>query len=286
MRVGTRGSALALVQARWVVARLEGEAEIVEIKTAGDRGESVSDKSRWVSALEAALLSGAIDVAVHSAKDVPGEIAAGTSLAAFPVREDPRDALIGFGSLADLPVGGRVGTSSLRRAAQLLALRGDLEVVEVRGNIDTRLRKLGEDNVDALVLAAAGLIRLGLESRIGCYLDELVPAAGQGALALQVRVGEARLVDGVGDQAAGAELEAERSFTGALGASCATAVGASAVDSGGFEVQLTGWVGLPDGSEWIEDVIVGPSGAVGVALAERMSLVGARELLARAEALQ
>jgi hydroxymethylbilane synthase len=159
LRLGTRGSALALAQARWVASRIG--ADIVEITTAGDLRRDVGDKSRWTGALERALLAGEIDVAVHSAKDVPGELAAGTEIAAVPPREDPRDVLVGAASLDALPAGARVGTSALRRRAQLLAVRPDLDVVELRGNVDTRLRKLGDGEVDALVLAAAGLARLG-----------------------------------------------------------------------------------------------------------------------------
>ena len=287
MRIGTRASALALVQARWVAERVAlpagVSAEIVEIRTLGDRGEALSDKSRWVSALETALLDGSIDVAVHSAKDVPADLADGTELAAVPMREDPRDALIGFGALADVPVGASVGTASLRRAAQLRALRADLNVVELRGNVDTRLRKLDEGQVDALVLAAAGLIRLGIDDRIGCFLDELVPAAGQGALALQTLTGGA-MVDNLGHAVSTAAVMAERAFTAALGASCHTAVGVRGrvIDR---VVELTGWVGLPDGSEWISDQLVGAHGLVGGALAARMIAVGARDLLERAEAM-
>jgi len=287
MRIGTRASALALAQARWVAERVAvpdgGSAEIIEIRTAGDRGEALNDKSRWVSALEAALLDGSIDVAVHSAKDVPAELAAGTELAAVPVREDPRDALIGFESLAAVPVGASVGTASLRRAAQLRAMRADLNVVELRGNVDTRLRKLDGGDVDALVLAAAGLIRLGLDDRIDCFLDELVPAAGQGALALQTLVGGA-MVDNLGHAVSTAAVMAERAFTAALGASCHTAVGARGRVVA-RQVELAGWVGLPDGSEWISDQLVGAHGLIGGELAARMIAVGAKDLLDRAEAM-
>ncbi|MDE3131053.1 MAG: hydroxymethylbilane synthase, partial [Acidobacteriota bacterium] len=137
IRLGTRASALALAQAKLVAAALDGEVEIVEISTSGDRGEAPSDKSRWTSALEAALLDRQIDLAVHSAKDVPGELAAGTFVAALPERQDPRDALCGCADFASLGAGARVGTSSIRRAAQIRALREDLQVVELRGNVDT-----------------------------------------------------------------------------------------------------------------------------------------------------
>jgi hydroxymethylbilane synthase len=162
LRVGTRGSALALAQAESVVERLPGGAEIVKVTTAGDLNRAAGDKSRWVGALERALADGEIDLAVHSAKDVPGELAEGCALVAAPPRADARDVLIGAPSLAALPEGARVGTSSVRRRSQLLAARADLKVAELRGNVDTRLRKLAAGEADALVLAWAGLERLGV----------------------------------------------------------------------------------------------------------------------------
>ncbi|MGZ4313206.1 MAG: hydroxymethylbilane synthase, partial [Solirubrobacteraceae bacterium] len=189
MRIGTRGSALALVQARWVAERLRPEVEIVEITTLGDRGAAALDKSRWVSELERALLEDRIDLAVHSAKDVPTDLPDGLELVAIPERAEARDVICGAASLAALAAGSRVGTSSLRRAAQLRALRDDVEVSELRGNVDTRLRKLAEGQVDALILAAAGLERLGRGDEAGGVLEEFVPAAGQGALALEARSG-------------------------------------------------------------------------------------------------
>ncbi|MGH2862931.1 MAG: hydroxymethylbilane synthase, partial [Solirubrobacteraceae bacterium] len=179
IRLGTRGSALALAQARLVAVALDDEVELVTITTPGDRGEALGDKSRWTSALERALLDGEIDIAVHSAKDVPGELADGTAIAAIPGRSGALDAICGFAEIASIPPAARIGTSSVRRAAQLRAVRDDLELVELRGNVDTRLRKLAEGEVDAIVLAVAGLERLGRESEIGGVLD-LVPAPGQG----------------------------------------------------------------------------------------------------------
>lgn len=284
MRLGTRGSALATVQAQWVADQLDG-AELVTITTSGDRGEQVSDKSRWVSELERALLDGRIDVAVHSAKDVPGQLAEGTVLAAIPLREDPADALCGAASVEELATGARIGTSSLRRAAQLRALRDDLQVVELRGNVDTRLAKLAAGEVDALVLAMAGLRRLGRQAAAGTRLAELVPAAGQGALVLQALVaspaGEA--VAALTDPETAACVTAERELTGVLGASCQTAVGAHARPLGEGTVELSGWVGLPDGSEWIRDQLVGDPSTVGGLMADRMLAAGAGELLRRAE---
>jgi hydroxymethylbilane synthase len=287
LRLGTRGSALALAQARWVAERLEADVELVEITTAGDLARAVGDKSRWTGALERALTAGEVDLVVHSAKDVPGELAAGTEIAAVPEREDPRDVLVGAPSLAALPAGARVGTSALRRRAQVLAVRPDLEVVELRGNVDTRLRKLAGGEVDALVLAAAGLARLGRDDVLAAPLegDVFVPAPGQGCLLVQARAGEvpAEVVDDVASHLA---LETERDVAARLGASCHTAVGVHAALA--FEgVVLRGFVGLPDGSEWLvdelrasdEDVDLAPLGAL---LAERMLAAGAADLLERA----
>ncbi|MDQ6778893.1 MAG: hydroxymethylbilane synthase, partial [Actinomycetota bacterium] len=198
IRVGTRGSTLALAQARWVADRLADEVELVTVTVAGDLSAAVADKSRWVSELEQALLDRRIDVAVHSAKDVPSELAPGLELVAIPERADARDALCGAPTLRSLAPGARVGTSSLRRTAEIRAARTDVEVVPVRGNVDTRLRKLAEGEFDALVLALAGLQRLGREDAADGVLDELVPAAGQGALALEARAGVAEVAEALG----------------------------------------------------------------------------------------
>ena len=275
IRVGTRGSALALAQAEWVGSRLGGPYELVTVEASGP----VDDKSRWVSGLERSLLAGDVDIAVHSAKDVPAELAEGLALVAIPARADPRDAICGAASLSALPAGARVGTSSLRRAAQVRAARSDLEVVEVRGNVDTRLRKLADGEVDALVLAVAGLHRLGRADDVGGVLDELIPAAGQGALAVEARPGQVGL-EGLVDPEATACVLAERELTRALGASCNTPVGAYArVVDGGLE--LAAWVGRADGSAWISDRRSGPaSSGLGARVAERLLSVGAAEMLA------
>jgi hydroxymethylbilane synthase len=286
MRIGTRGSALALAQAEWVAARLEGQVEIVPISTLGDRGAAVEDKSRWVSELERALLEGRIDLAVHSAKDVPTELDPELELVAVPERADARDAICGASSLEDLPPGARIGTSSVRRAAQIRAVREDLEIVELRGNVDTRLRKLGEGGVDALILALAGLQRLGRESEAGGALDELVPAAGQGALALQARRGAVpdEILAPVRDPAAMACVGAERTLVHALGASCNTPVGAYArLLPGQDRIELIGWVGIPDGSAWLIDRHQGAAEDVGSECAQRMLSAGAGALLEQAE---
>jgi len=285
IRVGTRGSSLALAQARWVADRLAGDVEIVPVTVAGDRGAAASDKSRWVTELERALLDRQIDIAVHSAKDVPSELPAGLELAAIPERADARDAICGARSLESLAGGARVGTSSLRRTAQIRAARDDLDVVPMRGNVDTRLRKLLEGECDALVLALAGLQRLGREDDATGTLDELVPAAGQGALALEARAGEALAVASLRDPLASACVAVERELVRALGASCNTPVGAHARPLDAGELELTVWIGLPDGSAWMSDRLNGDAhSGLGLVVAGRLLAAGARELLREAEA--
>jgi hydroxymethylbilane synthase len=279
IRIGTRGSALALAQARWVAEQLDDETELVTIRTSGDRGAAEGDKSRWVSELEQALLDERIVLAVHSAKDVPAELAEGLELAAIPPRADARDALSGAASLSELPAGARVGTSSLRRQAQLRALRDDLEVVDARGNVDTRLRKLAAGEYDALVLAVAGLERLGRSEAIGGVLDNLIPAAGQGALAIETRTGHPVALGALADPVATACVRAERELTRRLGASCNSSVGAHARPAADGRVELGAWVGRPDGSAWISDRLAGDPEGLGLAVAERMLAVGAGALI-------
>ena len=340
MRLGTRASALALAQAQ-LVAELLGGAEVLPITTSGDRDtlrdgdpqpsakpaddagpsqqdtaseqaahrRAPADKSRWVDAIEAALLTGEIDLAVHSAKDVPGELAGGLALLGAPARAAVEDVLCSTqplrgeaGRAGDpssqpgldaLAPGARIGTSSLRRAAQLRAARGDLQIVTVRGNIDTRLRKLGTDGLDAIVLARAGLARLGREAAIGAVLDpaRFVPAPGQGALALEGRAGDEetrRAVEAITDTDAFACLTAERAVARALGASCDTPLGAHAAPAGCGCLHLRVWVGLPDGSEWASDELLGgfyDPNALGLRVAERLQAAGGADLLRRAEEL-
>ena len=280
MRIGTRGSALALVQARQAATLLGGEHELVEVVTSGDRGEATSDKERWVRELDAALLDATVDCAVHSAKDVPAELPVGIVIAAVPARADPRDALCGAATLGALAPGARVGTSSLRRAAQLRALRDDLTVVDLRGNVDTRLRKLEDGDYDAIVLAAAGLERLG-RGDAGTPLDELVPAAGQGCLAVTTRTGEESLVAAIDDPAAARALAAERALVRALEADCHTPVGAHAHVLASDALRLRAFVGAADGSAWVRDELDGPEPErLGAEVAERLLSAGAREVLA------
>ncbi len=301
MRIGTRGSTLALAQAR-LVAQMMGGAELITISTAGD-GNAAGDKSRWVLELERALADGEIDLAVHSAKDVPGELADGLALWGTPPRAAPEDVLCMVGSsehpdkgtppagLELLAPAARVGTSSVRRAAQLRAAREDLEVVAVGGNVDTRLRKLGEGGCDALVLARAGLQRLGREAEAAAVLDpaRFVPSPGQGTLALEGRAEDQRTreaVVAITDEKAFACLRAERAVAHALGASCNTPLGALALDYGCGCLHLRAWVGLPDGSAWVSDELLGgfyDPEALGRRVAERLESAGAGELLRRAE---
>ncbi len=239
--------------------------------------------------IEEALLAGEIDVAVHSAKDLPGRLPEGLEIAAVPTGEDPRDALVGAASVEALPQGARVGTSSLRRRSQLLAQRADLEVVPLRGNVDTRLRKLSEGECDAALLALAGLRRLGRDEEAGAALDAdtFVPAPGQGLLALEARTGggPGELLIAIADPLARARLDAERAVVDALDASCNTPVGAHA-SIAGERIEVRAYVGLPDGADWITDSYAGlasdPDGA-GSEVARRMLSAGAGELLRRAE---
>ncbi len=295
MRIGTRRSALALTQARLVADRLDTgpqpDSEIVPIVTQGDRGAGVQDKSRWVSELEDALLQGEIDLAVHSAKDVPSELAEGLVLLGAPTRAAAADVLCGADGLDALAGGARVGTSSIRRAAQLRSVREDLEVIAMRGNVDTRLSRLEQGDFDAIVLAAAGLERLGRSDAIGAVLDHelFVPAPGQGTLALQARADDARVREAVreiSDSETLACLLAERALARELGASCHTPLGAHAVQAGCGCLLMRAWLGLPDGSGWISDELLGgfyDPEQLGHDVAERMKLAGASEMLQHAQ---
>jgi hydroxymethylbilane synthase len=295
MLIGTRRSALALAQAKLVADHLETTqqraCEIVPVTTSGDRGVASEDKSRWVAELESGLLDGDIDLAVHSAKDVPGELAPGLSLLGAPTRASVQDVLCGADRLDDLKYGARVGTSSIRRAAQLRSAREDLDVVAMRGNVDSRLRKLEQGEFDAIVLARAGLERLEMEGEIGAVLDpaRFVPAPGQGALALEGRADDdstRAAVQEIADADTFACLLAERALARELDASCHTPLGACAVPAGCGCLDLRAWVGLPDGSAWVSDELLGgfygPEG-LGRDVAARLKLAGAGEMLARAE---
>ena len=240
LRIGTRGSPLALVQTEFVAnyLRYQGwDVEIRVITTLGDRladvpVEQIPERGIFVSALEQALLSGEIDLAVHSLKDLPGQATTGLVLAAIPAREDPRDVLIGrtAPTLETLPAGAVIGTSSQRRRAELLRMRPDILVVDMRGNIDSRVRKLDEEQYDAICLAAAGLHRIGLGDRITQYFDPaaLTPAPGQGALAVQTRADHYELIsllEGLHDLLTGEATQIERYVLAAIGGGCTSPVG-------------------------------------------------------------
>ncbi len=287
LRIATRGSALALAQAGQV-AELLGGAELIEAGSSEEEG----DKERFIRGVEAALLADRAEIGVHSAKDLPAQMTGGLMIAATPAREDPADAWIGTAtSFGEIEVGARVGTSSLRRRAQLLAARSDLEVVELHGNVDTRLRRLEDGELDALILATAGLRRLGRDREVSFRIptETMTPAAGQGTLVLQVRSGDevARAAAArICDRGSLLELTAERSALARLDASCTTPIGLRArLD--GERLLLDAFLGLPDGSEWLRDRLSGDCGdpvELGERLAERLLSAGARDLLERAEA--
>lgn len=294
MRIGTRASPLALAQARHVAALLGGDAELVEVTTTGDRDRAAPDKEKWVKELELALLDGRVDVCVHSAKDVPTTLPDGLMIAGVPAREDPRDVLctargVVAAAVEDLPQGARVGTSSLRRAALLRAARPDLEIVEIRGNVGTRLGLLEAGDLTAIVLAAAGLRRLGHDlDAVGTPLAArtFVPAAGQGTLALECRADDdaARsALDALSDRDAHDTLTAEREAVRTLGADCHSAVGARAVRGDEDRLELRGWVGAPDGSAFVTDVQEALPGELpadlGRRVGERLLAAGAGPLL-------
>lgn len=297
--IGTRGSALARWQADHVAAELARVAPGLQVTqqiivTEGDRFQTGpvierGGKGVWVKEIEAALLAGTIDLAVHSLKDVPAELAEGLALAAIPPRADPRDVLISRQGhvLAALPAGSRVGTSSLRRVCLLRAARTDLNIELLRGNVDTRLRKVADGVVDAAVLAAAGLDRLGFGARITERLstDVMLPAIGQGALAIETRAGDEAvrgLCRRLADPAAEATVAAERALLKGLGAGCRTPVaGHATID--GQTLRLKGLVGRPDASEILRDEESGPwhaAEALGARLAARLIARGAGRILA------
>ncbi len=289
LRLGTRGSALALAQAGSVAEALD-DAEVVPVETPSGDGPG-GDKSRFVRGVEVALLANEVDLGVHSAKDLPSEMSDQLALVGIPAREDPADAHVGeAGSLDDLSEGARIGTSSLRRRSQLLAIRPDLEIVELHGNVDTRLAKLAETSLDGIVLAAAGLRRLDREAVIAFRFtpERMTPAAGQGALALEARRGDAAAAAAgasLTDRRAIIEFTAERAALAGLDASCNTPVGLHARLEGD-ELSVEGFAGLPDGGEWVRDRVAGDPeqpGALGAELAKRMRAAGAAEILERAE---
>lgn len=298
LRLGTRGSALALRQSSMMAAEIERRGtpvELVTIRTSGDVATgslaALGGKGLFVKEIEEALLRRRIDLAVHSLKDMPATLPAGLVLAATPPRVDPRDVLISAAGLPleRLPAGTRVGTSSLRRRAQLAAVRPDLGVVDMRGNVDTRLRKLAAGNVDAILLAAAGLARLGLAPAglVPLPPTQFVPAIGQGILALEVRADDAAvhaIVAALDDPATRAAATAERTFLAAVGGDCHTPLAAHAAVRGG-QLHMRALVASVDGRDVVGDTFEGPLDAaadVGARLADALLSRGAAEIIARA----
>jgi hydroxymethylbilane synthase len=301
--IGSRGSKLALWQSEWVKARLgelrpEVEIRIEVIKTSGDVMLDVplaviGGKGVFTKELEEALLAGTIDLAVHSLKDLPTKLPDNLAISAITEREDARDALILRAgkttpnhSLRDLPSGAIVGTSSLRRQGQLKYLRPDVQIKDLRGNVDTRLRKLDEGGYDAIILASAGLLRLGFEGRINAAIkhDEMLPAVGQGALGIETRAGDARtaaLVSLLEHAPTRAACTAERALLFALGGGCQVPIAAHAVVSGDT-LRLEALVAALDGGRVIRESLEDESGhaaRAGEALAARLRERGAEELL-------
>jgi hydroxymethylbilane synthase len=296
--IGTRGSSLALCQAEIVQAKLEERFpdqafRLQAIKAEADARPDVpliamSGEGVFVRELEAALLEGRIDLAVHSLKDLPLAIPSGLRLAAILERDEPRDALVSSSGAAfdRLPAGARVGTSSLRRRSQLLSRRHDVELLDIRGNVDTRLRKLDEGRYDAVVVAACGLIRLGLEERITELLEfsVMLPEPGQGALAVEARGEDRQTLERLrvlDDPPTRASVEAERAFLQALGGGCRVPIAAYAALEGGT-LKIEGAVIAPDGSRTLRGRAVGPMTepvALGTRLAEELIGRGAVDLL-------
>ena len=296
MRIGTRGSALALAQSEHVRALLSGDGprhELVRIVTTGDRDQDTSlskigGKGIFTKEIETALLEGRIDLAVHSLKDLPTEETPGLTIGALLPREDAQDALLARGGLRfdALPRGARVGTSSLRRRSQLLAKRPDLTVLDLRGNVPTRIARLEADLFDAIVLAMAGLRRLGMEAEVTERFDEetMLPAPGQGIVAVQIRSDDpttAEAVRRIHEPVSEAEGTAERVFLAGLGGGCLVPVGARGRVRDG-RLRLSGYVGDPGGSPWIRRSLEGSASeaaSLGRKLADEMLGEGAKAIL-------
>lgn len=299
LRIATRKSLLALWQAEYVKAELERhhpglQVELVPLTSRGDKIldvplAKVGGKGLFVKELETALLEKEADIAVHSMKDVPMEFPEGLGLAVICPREDPRDAFVSnrFACLDELPAGSVLGTSSLRRQCQLLALRPDLEVRFLRGNVQTRLQKLDNGEYDAIILAAAGLLRLELKSRIASYIEPetCLPAGGQGAVGIECRLDDAEvlaLLQPLADATTSEQVLAERAMNRRLQGGCQVPIGCFALhtDQG---LWLRGLVGSPDGRQLLRDEIHGPANQaeqLGEALADRLLAAGAAEILA------
>ncbi|MCW5198719.1 hydroxymethylbilane synthase [Desulfobulbus sp. F4] len=298
IRIGTRASLLAVTQSTWVKNQIERQhpgttVDLVKIITKGDKIldvplAKVGGKGLFVKEIEDALLDGRVDLAVHSMKDVPAELPAGLHVAIVPEREIPFDAFISVKckSLAELPQGAVIGTSSLRRKSQLAVLRPDLEIKDLRGNLDTRLKKLDEGVYDAIILAGAGLNRLGMQNRITALFspEQMLPAIGQGALGIELREADSELLAGLqflhhADTAAA--VAAERAFLLRLEGGCQVPIGGFATVAGGT-VQLTGLIASLDGEKVFKEQLVGSvaeAAEIGKTLAERLLAAGGKAVL-------
>jgi hydroxymethylbilane synthase len=311
LRIGTRGSALALWQANHIkdrLAELHGvAAELVRIRTSGDKfqtatfaqlnaqlnaqtaiGSEGGAKGIFIKELEDALLAGTVDLAVHSMKDVPTETPRGLTFPAITKREDPRDCLISHDGrkLADLPQGARIGTSSLRRQAQLKHLRPDLQILELRGNVDTRMRKLTEGDYDAIVLALAGVTRLGMQDRVTAIFspDVMLPAVAQGALGIETREADtetSEMVAALNDAESRSSVEAERALLRELEGGCQVPLGAWARMANGA-LKLEACLLSPDGREYLRDVVTGSAAdalRIGKQLGQALKAAGGARIL-------
>jgi len=298
LKIGTRGSRLALWQANWVKTALEAEdpslsIELVIIKTKGDKIldvplAKVGGKGLFVKEIEDSLLNENIDLAVHSMKDMPAQIPQGLCIAAIPQREDPKDVLISKDNrrFSELPAGAIVGTGSLRRKAQLLFARPDLVVAPLRGNIDTRLKKLETENLDAIILAAAGVKRMGFENKATEYLDEniMLPAVGQGALCIEIRQNDplvGPVVAGLEDSKTRAVIRGERAFSERLEGGCQVPIAAHGTIHNNL-FTLSGLVASVDGKTLYKHAMQGPeneSATIGLELAERLISMGAKTII-------
>ncbi len=295
--IGTRGSKLAVIQAEWVLTKLGEadpglEASLVKITTRGDRDsgtalDKFAGQGVFVKELEKALIDGEIDLAVHSLKDLPTEIPYGLFLAAATTRLDPRDVLISrAGKLAGLAPGSKIGTGSLRRSVQLFALRPDLEICGIRGNIDTRLRKVSEGEVDGIIVAAAALIRLGWQDKTTEYLpiEHFTPAVGQGALGIEIRSEDkeaASLASAINHEPTWQSVTAERTFLRALGGGCRAPIAALGIVSDGV-LKLSGMVASVDGVHILRATEEGDAQApeqVGKRLTQKMVAMGALDCI-------
>jgi hydroxymethylbilane synthase len=298
LRIGTRGSALALTQSGWVADRIREQdsgvaVELVTIRTKGDIFQDVplariGGKGVFIKEIEEALLRGDVDLAVHSMKDLPAELPAALEIAVIPLREDPRDVLISRGRLRldEMSRGARIGTGSIRRGMQLRNRMPDLEIVPLRGNLDTRIRKLETEGIDGVIVAAAGIRRMGWVSRISQFLPVkmMLPAVGQGAIGIEIRRDDARCREAVNflqDPETFIEVGAERAFLKGLGGGCQLPIAGFARKRGG-EIALEGLVGSFDGRVIVRHRVKGPAAqfaALGESLAERILAEGGRALL-------